>query len=50
MRASVPQDQFRGPKEMVQEVKLAIPVNLSAWEVREVDTLGTGQLRLLAEF
>lgn len=51
MRASVPQDQFKGPEEMVQEVKLAIPVNLSALEVREIDTLGSlASLDLLAEF
>lgn len=47
----MPQDQFKGPEEMVQEVKLAIPVNLSALEVREVDTLGSlASLDLLAEF
>lgn len=46
----MPQDQFKGPEEMVQEVKLTIPVNPSAWEVKRSRSRLTGQLRLLADF
>lgn len=46
----MPQDQFKGPEEMVQEVRLTIPVNLSVWEVKRSTSRLTGQLRILADF